>query len=418
MRNRWMGLGIVALVAATAACSSGTGTGTSASGGGDKVTLTYGVWDKNQAPVMQKIADAFTATHPKVSVSVQITPFDSYFTKLKAAATGGQAPDVFWLNGPNFQLYASNNVLLPDLKIDASNYPPALVNLYQYQGKQYGVPKDFDTIGLWYNKKLFDAAGVKYPTADWKWSDVQAAAAKLTDPAKGVFGLGAPPSGQENFYDTVYQAGGYIISPDGKRSGYDNANTIKGLRFWTDLIDKHHSPSMQQMTDTQPPQMFEAGKLAMIYGGSWNATEFAGNTSTKDSVDVTALPAGDKKATVIHGLANVVFARTQHPDEAKQFAEFLGSKQAADLQASTGAVIPAFNGTQQAWVKAFPQYHLQSFLDELPDAVPFPVSKDTAAWNTAETDILTKAWSGTEPVEQAATELAAKMNAALAKETK
>lgn len=418
MRNRWMGFGIVALVAATAACSSGTGTGTSASGGGDKVTLTYGVWDKNQAPVMQKIADAFTATHPKVSVSVQITPFDSYFTKLKAAATGGQAPDVFWLNGPNFQLYASNNVLLPDLKIDASNYPPALVNLYQYQGKQYGVPKDFDTIGLWYNKKLFDAAGVKYPTADWKWSDVQAAAAKLTDPAKGVFGLGAPPSGQENFYDTVYQAGGYIISPDGKRSGYDNANTIKGLRFWTDLIDKHHSPSMQQMTDTQPPQMFEAGKLAMIYGGSWNATEFAGNTSTKDSVDVTALPAGDKKATVIHGLANVVFARTQHPDEAKQFAEFLGSKQAAELQASTGAVIPAFNGTQQAWVKAFPQYHLQSFLDELPDAVPFPVSKDTAAWNTAETDILTKAWSGTEPVEQAATELAAKMNAALAKETK
>lgn len=418
MRNRWMGLGIVALVAATAACSSGTGTGTSASGGGDKVTLTYGVWDKNQAPVMQKIADAFTATHPKVSVSVQITPFDSYFTKLKAAATGGQAPDVFWLNGPNFQLYASNNVLLPDLKIDASNYPPALVNLYQYQGKQYGVPKDFDTIGLWYNKKLFDAAGVKYPTADWKWSDVQAAAAKLTDPAKGVFGLGAPPSGQENFYDTVYQAGGYIISPDGKRSGYDNPNTIKGLKFWTDLIDKHHSPSMQQMTDTQPPQMFEAGKLAMLYGGSWNATEFAGNTNTKDSVDVTALPAGDKKATVIHGLANVVFARTQHPDEAKQFAEFLGSKQAADLQASTGAVIPAFNGTQQAWVKAFPQYHLQSFLDELPDGVPLPVSKDTAAWNAAETNTLTKAWSGTEPVEQAATELAAKMNAALAKETK
>ena len=418
MLNRLMAAGVVALLATTAACSGAGGGGTGSTGSDEKVTLTYGMWDKNQVPTMEKIATAFKATHPNVSVSVQLTPFDSYWTKLQAAATGGQAPDVFWMNGPHFQLYASNGVLMPDLKIDSSAYPAALVKLYQYNGKQFGVPKDFDTIGLWYNKKIFDAAGVKRPAPDWTWSDVQAAAKKLTNPAKGVYGLGAVPSGQEDYYNTIYQAGGFVISPDGKRSGYDDPNTIKGLKFWTDLIQQRISPTMQAMTDTEPLKMFESGRLAMFYGGSWEAVEFAHNANTAKSVDVTELPAGQKKATVIHGIGNVVFAKTKHPAQAKQFAEFLGSKQAADIQATTGIVIPAYNGTQQAWVKSFPQYHLQSFLDELPSAVPFPISKDTAAWNAAETDVLTKAWSGSEPVDQAARELAAKMNQDLAKEGK
>lgn len=416
MRNPLKALGVVALVAALAACSSGGGAGASGSpSAGQPATITYGLWDNIQAPVMQKLADAFHVTHPNITVSVQVTPYSDYFTKLKAAATGGQAPDVFWLNGPNFQLYASNGMLAPE-QINASNYPDALVKLYQYQGKQYGIPKDFDTIGLWYNKTLFDAAGLKYPTADWKWADEQAAAQKLTNPAKGVFGLGAPPSGQENFYSTVFQAGGSIISADGKKSGYDDPNTIRGLKFWTDLIQAHYSPSMQQMTDTDVVRMFESGTLAMLYGGSWHASEFANNANTRNTVDVTELPAGDKKATVIHGLANVVFARSAHLDAANQFTEYLGSKEAADIEASTGSVIPAFNGTQQAWVNAFPQYKLQSFLDELPDAVSFPVSKNTSVWNTMESDILTKAWSGSESVDQAATDLATQMNAALAKE--
>lgn len=415
--GKWlMAVGVVALVATATACSSG-GAGPAPAGKTAKVTLTYGVSDPNQVPVMKKIATAFTASHPNVSVSVQLTPYNTYYTKLQVAATGGQAPDVFWLNGPNFQLYASNGMLAA-LKIDTSAYPAALVKLYQYNGKQFGVPKDFDTIGLWYNKKIFDAAGMKYPTAQWTWSDVQSAAKKLTNPTKGIYGLGAVPSGQENFYNTVYQAGGYIISPDHKRSGYADPKTIKGLKFWTDLIQAHYSPTMQQMTDTPPLQMFESGKLAMFYGGDWNAVAFASNANTRNSVDVTVMPAGEKRATVIHGLANVVFARTKYPEQAKEFAQFLGSKQAAEIQGSSGIVIPAYNGTQEGWVKAFPQYHLQSFLDELAYSVPFPISKNTAAWNTLETDLLTKAWSGSEPVDQAAKELAAEMNQDLAKEGK
>ncbi|MEY9863574.1 multiple sugar transport system substrate-binding protein [Catenulispora sp. GAS73] len=406
----------LALVASMAACSSSKGSAGGSAGG--KVSLSYGVWDATQVPAMQKIITAFEAQNPDISVTIQQTPWADYWTKLQAAATGGAAPDVFWMNGPNFQLYASNNVIKPltDLHQDTSVYPASLVKLYQYKGVQYGLPKDFDTVGLWYNKALFDAAGVAYPTASWTWADFQAAAKKLTDPAKGVYGVGATLEGQENFYDTIFQAGGYVVSPDGKQSGYADPNTIAGLKFWTDLIAAKDSPSLKQMTDTAPLNMFESGKLAMFWGGSWDAKAFAGNDGTKTGIDVAPLPAGAKKATVIHGLANVVSAHTAHTAQAEKFAEFLGSQQAAQIEADTGTVIPAYNGTQQAWVQAYPQYQLHVFLDQLLDAVPLPVSRDTAAWNTLEANLLTKAWDGSQPVGTVAADLAEQMNAALAKE--
>ncbi len=407
-------LASLVLIASLSACGSGT-----KSDSGGKVALTYGVWDKNQVPAMNQIIKAFEAKNPNITVSVQLTPYPDYFTKLQAASTGGQAPDVFWMNGPNFQLYASNGVIKPltDLKTDTSVYPSALVKLYQYKGVQYGLPKDFDTVGLWYNKKLFDAAHVDYPKASWTWADFRTAAAKLTDPAKGVYGVGALLEGQENFYDTIFQAGGQVISPDGKHSGYAEPASIAGLKFWTDLVSNKQSPSLQQMTDTVPLNMFESGKIAMFWGGSWDAAEFANNANTKASANVTALPSGVKKATVIHGLANVVFGHGKHLAEAEKFERFLGSRQAALIEANTGTVIPAYNGTQTAWVKAHPQFDLQSFLDQLPDAVPLPVSGNTAVWNTLELNLLAKAWNGSRPVADVAKDLAKQMDSALAKES-
>lgn len=409
------------VVLAASACSSG-GSGSDASGSGGKVTLSYGVWDATQKSAMEQLGREFTRTHPDTAIKVELTPWADYWTKLKAAATGGSAPDVFWMNGPNFQLYASNGVIRPlddgitKDKVDLSVYPRQLVDLYTYQGKHYGLPKDMDTVGVWYNKTLFDAAKVPYPKAGWTWSDFQKAAGELTDAGKGQYATGAElTSFQEYQYDTIAQAGGYVISPDGRKSGYADPKTIEGLRFWTDLIQKKQSPDLKTMTDTAPLQLFEAGRIAMYWGGSWDAAEFGGNDYTRTRVDVAPLPKGEKQATIIHGLANVVSARTKHPDQAVRFAEFLGSKQAADILGRSGPM-PAYNGTQSDWVAAHPQFHLQTFLDEVPYGVPYPVSKNTAAWNEAELTYLTKAWNGQEPVDRAARDLATAMDDLLAKE--
>ena len=223
---------------AVAGCSGGDDKATSDPNA--KVTLSYGVWDANQKPVMESLAAEFTKTHPNITVQVQLTPWADYWTKLKAAATGGAAPDVFWMNGPNFQLYASNKVIAPmPGDADLSVYPKPLADLYTFEGKPYGLPKDMDTVAVWYNKTLFDAKKVPYPKDDWTWADFQDAAAKLSDPAKGIYGTAAQlGSFQEYQYDTIAQAGGYVISPDGKKSGYADPKTIAGLKFWTDLIEK------------------------------------------------------------------------------------------------------------------------------------------------------------------------------------
>jgi multiple sugar transport system substrate-binding protein len=413
-----------ALALVVTGCSSAPGQGedSEAPVKGEPVTLTYGIWDQNQAPALERIAADFEKTNPEVEVDIQVTPWDQYWTKLQAAAGGGAAPDVFWMNGPNSQLYAANGVIAPLSErieadgVDTGAYPESLVELYSYDGDLYGLPKDFDTIGLWYNTDLFDAAGLDYPDENWTWDDLRSAAAELTDESKGTFGITAALEGQQDYYNTIFQAGGHVISEDGTESGYDDPATIEGLAFWTDLIESGYSPTLQQMTDTSPLQWFESGKTAMFYGGSWNLAEFKNNEYTADKVDVAPLPQGEQRAVVIHGLANVMNAQAENQDVAWEFLKYLGSEDAANVLAGTGTVIPAYDGTQQAWAEASPEYNLQVFLDATSYAHPLPVSGKTAEWNALEAKFLTEAWSGKTSVEQAATELAEAMDQALADE--
>ena len=334
-----------AAVLAFSACSSSAG-GESSSGG--DVTLSYAIWDENQKPAMEDIAAAFEKENPNVTIDIQVTPYKEYFTKLQTAATGGSAADVFWMNGPNFQLYASNGQLAPldDAGVDAADYPQGLIDLYTFDGKLYGAPKDFDTVALWYNKELFDAAGVEYPSAGWTWDDFTAAAAALTDPATGQFGVAASQYGQENFYNSIAQAGGEVISADGTESGYGSPEALAGIELWTDLIEAGSSPTAQQMTDTNPEDFFLSGKVAMFQNGSWAAIAYGDNADIADKVDVAPLPEGpDGNQSVIHGVGNVANAKSPHVAEAKAFAAFASGEEAAEIQAETGTVIPAFNGT-------------------------------------------------------------------------
>ncbi len=424
MKKLWT-LGCLCMVFAVllSACGGG-GNATSSSGSNQPVTLRYMIWDQNQVPAMNQIITEFKKSHANIDVKVDVTPYDQYWTKLETAVTGGSAGDVFWMNGPNIVKYASNDVLMPiddqisADKVDLKNYPDALVALYTVNGKHYALPKDFDTVGLWYNKQLFDAAGVKYPDATWNWQTLRDAAKKLTNTSKGVWGVAAPLRDQTGFYNTIPQNGGYVIADDKKSSGLDKPEAIGGIQFWTDLIQDKSSPTLAQMTDTTPESMFESGKIAMLYGGSWTATEFAQNEYTKDKVDVAVLPQGKERATVIHGLGNVISANTKNPKEAWEFVKFLGSKEAADIQAKTGTVIPAYTGTQDSWVKSTPNFHLQVFIDELAYAKPYPVSKNTAAWNDAMMKLFIPAWSGQQSAEAGSKAVAQKMNQLLADEQK
>ena len=416
--RKYLSIIAAVMVLLLAACSGG---GKTTGSDGKNVTLTYAIWDVNQAPAFQEIADKFNEQHPNITVKVEVTPWDQYWTKLETAATGKTLPDLFWLNASNIQKYAKGNMLLPITEkselegIDLTKYPEALVQTYTIDDELYAFPKDFDTVGLWYNKEIFDHAGLDYPNEDWTWDDLVDNAKKLTDPGNGIWGFAAPLENQTGIYNTIYQAGGYVN--DGTKAGHADPATLKGIKFLYDMIQTHEvSPTVAQMTDTPAMSLFESGKVAMMFAGSWTQVALEKNEYTKDNVDVTALPAGEKEAVIIHGLGNVIAANTKHPEEAWEFSKFLGSEAAHIIQAETGTVIPAYEGTQEAWVNSNPNFNLQVFIDVTKDSVPYPATLETRKWQQIETEVLTKAWSGTMSIEEAAEEAARLIDEVLAEE--
>ncbi|WP_028281522.1 sugar ABC transporter substrate-binding protein [Arthrobacter sp. H5] len=419
-------MGIVAL--STAALLTLSACGGGASGGGsegdaESAELTYAIWDKAQAPVVEELVADFTAENPGITVNVEVTPYNQYFTKLQTQASSGTAPDIFWMNGPNFQLYASNGQLTPldelpnAADIDPANYPQALNDLYTFEGSRYGVPKDFDTVGFWYNKAIFDQAGMDYPTEDWTGEEFTTTAKAISDTLgdEGIFGTAWDTDGQASWYNTVPQAGGWVISEDSTTSGYDDPKTIEGLDFIAQTMANGSSPTIEQLTDTAGSQWFASGKAAMMYSPSYMVPAFM-DSEFKDQIDVAPLPEGEQAANVTHGLANVVSADSENKAAASRFLAFLGSEEAAQAWAESGAVIPAFNGSQDAWTESNPQWNLQVFLDAAEYSVSYPISKNTAEWNALETEILSGLWAGNKTAEEAGAELAAAMNESLSKE--
>ena len=208
---------------------------------GETVELNITIWDEGQRPGLQQIVDDWSATSG-IKATIQVVDWNNYWTLLEAGATGGELPDVFWMHSNVAQMYMENDMLLDltDLiagsdKIDLNNYYQGIVNLYSSNGKQYAVPKDIDTIALWYNKTIFDEMGVAYPDDTWTWDTFKEAAKKLTNDEHWGYAI-QPGNNQEGYYNTIYSMGGYVISDDKKTSGFDDENTIKAMTLFTDMI--------------------------------------------------------------------------------------------------------------------------------------------------------------------------------------
>lgn len=386
------------------------------------VTLTYAIWDKIQQPAMEAIATEFTAQNPNIKVKVEVIPWGDYWTKMSAAAPAGTLPDVFWMHGGQFATYASGKFLEPITskveagEIDLNNYAANLASIYTLNGENYGIPKDFDTIGLAYNKELFDQAGIPYPDDTWTYAKLAEVAKQLSQPDKGIYGFGAKMDTQTGYWNDILANGGKIISDDLTKSGYDDPASIEALQARYQMTVDGASPTHQQMTDMEATEMFKSGKLAMIFDGSWRISDIDSSDIIKGKWDWAKLPMGKvKRANIINGLGNVMSASGKNKEEAWQFLKFLGSQKAAEITAQMGAAIPAFNGTQDAWLTSRPYLNLKVFTEQVADATPYPSgSMAYPVWFAKEPEIMSQAWGGAISVEEAAKKVAEMMNQAIA----
>ncbi len=385
---------------------------------GEEVNLTFMIWDSVQQDGMQQMVDKFEEENPGIHVEIQLTPWDQYWTKLDAAATGGDLPDVFWMHPEHVYTYARGGMLmnlsekLDSSSLDMANYPGNVVEGFTVDDTVYAVPKDYSTFALAYNKDLFDAAGVSYPDDTWDWDTLRAAAEKLTDTSKNVYGLAVQYNTNDAAYHYIWQNEGDIISEDGTKSMWDDPNTIEAVNYLVDMLEKGYSPTMEDYANTTSDQYFESGNVAMKVAGSWMTTEY-------DSIeglhyDVAPLPKGKVRADLCGGMGYSAAANSAHPEEAFKFLEFLGGEAANVIQCESGAAISAYTGTQQSWVDKHSNINAQVFIDAASYGKSSEYCESRNKWVDIENDYMTQVFSLQLPVEDGCRQLAEAMNEVLA----
>ncbi|HZI34738.1 MAG TPA: ABC transporter substrate-binding protein [Gaiellales bacterium] len=272
------------LIAATAllVASAGCG-GSSSSNGVVNVTVWHG-YEDIEGKAMTSAAARFNATHPKIHVTVQNYGNADYaLQKVLTAIRGGSYPDIAYLYGS----WAANIARSPtavDLTsrikepgVNWNDFWPAERQAVQVGGKVIGMPALVDNLALVYNKKLFDQAGIPYPTANWTWDDFRAAAQKLTDTSAKQFGWAYVADGSEDtvwrFDALLWQAGGDILNSDNTKAEFNSPAGVQAATLLQQMATVDHSVYLDNGNGNYA-NLFNSGKIAMLFTGPWDLSSF------------------------------------------------------------------------------------------------------------------------------------------------
>jgi len=277
-------LALTAVLATTslAACGGASSTGATELDTEAPVTLTWWTGQTESAhELLQGLAQEFTKLHPNVKIVAEpgASTTDELLQKMSAGFAGGTYPDISYafgswasqLEGSGHTLDFTEQVKDPAVKWD--ELPAAARETAQPSGrKTIGFPALVDNISLLFNKTVFDAAGVDYPTADWTWDDLRDAAKKLTDSATQTYGFGYSVSGTEEttwqFWPYLWQRGGEILSEDQKTATFAEQPGVDALEFLRSMAQDDKSVYLDQ-TDNKIGQLFAADRIGMQTSGPW-----------------------------------------------------------------------------------------------------------------------------------------------------
>jgi multiple sugar transport system substrate-binding protein len=312
---------------------------------------------------------AFTDKYPNITVEEELDPWDGYWEKKTTQLASDTLPDVFAMSTGYICEYVAAGRLLDLTPINdnpvvsgwVKDLPKtALANL-TINGKQYGFPYAAGTIILYYNKTMFDAAGVEYPKPGWTYDDMLAAATKLTVDTNGdgepdQWGFMADLTGIDTFEAVVHSFGGRWLSDDATQSLANSPETVEAMQFMQDLAYKYKvSARPQDLEGVEDP--FASQLVAMhlslvaVMGTLSEVTDF--------QWDIAAPPLGFKgqaAAGAIRGNPNyVVSSKTAHPEESALLAAWLSSAEAQSILGKAKGRFPAHPAGQAEWLSAPPE---------------------------------------------------------------
>lgn len=354
MRIRYHVAGPVLLVAVCFLCITGCFRESTESVEKKPVEIKVAFWGApDEVGIITDIIDKWQALHPEISVKLEHTPYRGYVDKLLTRIAGRAAPDVMCVEVDLFVTFQSKDVLLDltpyiekDGQVDLADFYPAEIGRFTVLGKTYAIPRDTAPFAcVYYNKKIFEEAGIPYPTDGWDTDDLLEKAKRLTvyDTEGNVQRYGFYAWAWQNF---VYAFGGGLVDDinNPKKCILDSEGSIKGLKFYSDLINVHKvHPSSTAMANLAMgvQGMFATGRLAMFASGIW---ETPGLRKIQDfEWDVAMFPKGPggKRAFGTGGSGYCVLKDSKHPKEAFEVIKALTGRSAAEMLADTGLAQPA-----------------------------------------------------------------------------
>jgi multiple sugar transport system substrate-binding protein len=334
MLRRFIVLGLIVLIIASLAPVTAQG----------NTTVRYFTFSAapDHLEDLDAIIAAFEAENPGIAIEVSTAPFEDYFTLLQADFVGGEPPDVFELNYENFVSYAANDVLL-DLSgyvsADAPYYPRAL-EAFQYNDAQLALPETFSTVLLFYNKDLFDQAGVAYPTEAWTWADAVEAGKAIRALGEDVWGLYSPVQFWE-FYKKAGQNDCHFFNDDMTESTINSDACVQTLETMLGFMEEDVMPDPIEASGVSDSELFLSGNLGMLVTGIWMFAAFA---DAPFAWDIQLEPGLANKGHHFFANGVAVAKDTENPEAAAAWAQYLTASQtAATVRVESGWELPALD---------------------------------------------------------------------------
>ena len=303
--------------------------------------LTY---DENKEGAEAAVVKAFEAAHPEIKVDFQLLPYADYFTSLKTWVAGGTAPDVASLDLSMLQEMAASGTLV-DLNpiiqatgYDLSAYYQSTLDMFQNNGGQYGLPASYSNVVMYYNKNLFDDAGLPYPDDKMDWKTFVETAKTLTKDTNGDGTI--EQFGTARLWWPYYMlfVGAAPFNADASQCTLTDQKAIDGFQAMVDLtLTDKVAPSAKDLAAQDDWHMFEGGRIAMYPIGPWSISEF--NDVIKDfDWDATTLPYGPtgEKTTFLFGNAYAMLSSSKQQDAAFTFMKFATGAEGDQIRQDAG----------------------------------------------------------------------------------
>lgn len=362
-----------------AGCGSDSGGGSGGEGGNTTLELLVPVYGDKTKPYWEQLVSDFEAENKNIDVKLETQSWDDIYTVLDTKIQNNKAPDILELDaaGPAYAsedlLYKADEIVSPETMKDIE---PAFIDSAKIDGVAYGLPSVASTRALFYNKTLFQQAGIAAPPKTW--DELLDAAKKISALGNGTYGYGMPLGSEEAQAETSIWAYGAGASweKDGKMT-IDTPQALEALTFMKRMISEGATQPNPGATDRTPLlDVFIQGKIGMIEG----LPPIVGQINEKNpNLDWAIAPSPTKDGKpVTLGVADYFVGFNKDEDKQEPIAKFLDFFYQQDnyvkFNDNEGFIPATKSGAEAASSKP----ELKTFLESLPDAKFYPATNP--AW--------------------------------------